>query len=226
MSSTNRQSFLSYDPVQMSLTEGTSIPPPVHTPPQTANGSSTQPTRTTKGATAASTHSDVYEPPTQGQGRSHSVRSPGAPSVTSKSPKNPGVRRLFSLSSLRSSFNSSRTSLASPSESTNNYGEDLAGVKRPSSPTDSSVTAASSTQRPQARPTTRQTGSWFRRKSRMMPSGGDQALASIGEDGRPVSKKAREHSPAPLLPEVQTLAGGKLNDGAVDWDEQLFNRRA
>lgn len=53
---------------------------------------------------------------------------------------------------------------------------------------------------------------------------GHHALGTIGEDGRPESKRAREQSPPPLLPEIKSLAGGDLKDGEVEWDEKLFRK--
>lgn len=54
-----------------------------------------------------------------------------------------------------------------------------------------------------------------------------ETLAAVDENQRPDtrdSKRSRLHSPAPLLPEVSSLAGGSLTGGEVGWDEQLFKR--
>lgn len=144
----------------------------------------------------------------------------------STTPKKRGMRRLFSLGSLRSSFSSSRASLSLPRESIDH---DAHGVKRASSPSASFATAATTQhheqqQRPPSRATIRKSDSWFRRKSGVNFANG--GLGTIGEDGRPESKRLREHSPPPLLPEIKSLAGGDLKDGEVDWDEKVFKKPA
>ncbi|QIW95125.1 hypothetical protein AMS68_000643 [Peltaster fructicola] len=214
MASRNRKSFLTYEPVAFSLTEGTNIPPPKASPPSTANGQPIQ-LRTPAQLNGSS---DAHQPTSDDATRADSLNSPQSPSITSKSPRPQGVRRLFSLNSLRSSFSSSRASLSIPREEQDDHNIDHA--KRPLSPSASVTTTASTPVRPPSR-STKKSSSWFSRKSGHWGNG---ALASIGENGQPDSKRLRDQSPAPLLPEINTLKGGNLNNGEVEWDEKLFKK--
>ena len=173
--------------------------------------------------------------------RQDSFQTPGSPASAMQPPKTAsysppaqrrpsGVRRLLSLNSLRSSFSSSRTSLAMPRESTESQPQQVNNLKRPSSPSMSFSTTASTTHQPQQTLHKKKSGSgWFRRKSGMFMLNEDhpETLAAVDENQRPDtrdSKRSRLHSPAPLLPEVSSLACGSLTGGEVGWDEQLFKR--
>ena len=56
----------------------------------------------------------------------------------------------------------------------------------------------------------------------------DQHLDAVDENHRPDtqdSKRLKEGAePAPLLPEVNALGGGRLGGGEIGWDEDLFRR--
>ena len=52
-------------------------------------------------------------------------------------------------------------------------------------------------------------------------------LDAVAEDSRPdmrESKRLKEFSPAPLLPEIGRLKGGNLGGGDLGWDEGWFKR--
>ncbi|KAK3116300.1 hypothetical protein LTR53_003490 [Teratosphaeriaceae sp. CCFEE 6253] len=150
------------------------------------------------------------------------------------------VRKLLSLSSLRSSFNSSRTSLLLPRSSSDQHSQhsqqihsQYNSLKRPSSPsiasTYASYQASVTTERPQLR--SKKSGSWFRRKSGMfLRDAADDtgSLDAVDENQRPDtrdSKRLKESEPAPMLPEVGTLRGGRLGGGQIGWDENVFGGR-
>jgi hypothetical protein len=47
------------------------------------------------------------------------------------------------------------------------------------------------------------------------------------EEGRPdtrESKRLKEMSPAPLLPDIGALGGGRITGGDLGWDEKAFKR--
>ncbi|KAK5128344.1 hypothetical protein LTR85_003012 [Meristemomyces frigidus] len=164
--------------------------------------------------------------------RADSFRTPISPasatqtqntSSPSEPPRRPsGVRKLLSLSSLRSSFNNSRTSLHT--QHPNDAPNYTTGIKRPSSPSIASTKASSFQHSYQQRPELRskKSGSgWFRRKSGMFMMNTEE-LDAVDENQRPdtrESKRLKESSPAPLLPEIGTFGGGEIG-----WDEQLFKR--
>ncbi|KAK0316380.1 hypothetical protein LTR01_000128 [Friedmanniomyces endolithicus] len=161
-----------------------------------------------------------------------------------------GMRKLLSLTSLRSSFSSSRTSLLIPQSSKEPQFQppypQYNARKRPSSPSIASTTASyyqpsiqsrappQQQQRPELR--SKKSGSWFRRKSGMFLPSSDAAadddegmLDAVDENQRPDTRdskrlKESESEPAPLLPEVGTLRGGRLGGGEIGWDESLFGR--
>jgi hypothetical protein len=161
--------------------------------------------------------------------------SPASAAQHSSSPQDPrragGVRKLFSLTNLRSSFSSSRTSLSIPRQShdTHHQPQYQNGVKRPSSPSMASTTAASTTapsslaSKPQLRQ--KKSGNWFKRKSGMF--GLDTELEAVDENQRPdtrESKRLKDTTPAPMLPEIGSLGGGTSIGGDLGWDERAFKR--
>lgn len=81
---------------------------------------------------------------------------------------------------------------------------------------------------PQMRPRSK-SGSWFKRKSGMFMFNGGPDLDAVVED-RPATResvksvKEEDHSPAPLLPELNTLGAGTSNGGDLGWDEAMFKR--
>ena len=139
-----------------------------------------------------------------------------------------GVRRLLSLSSLRSSFNSPRTSLTLPRQPSDAPAPAVNNLKRPS--TASVMSNADSTNnhpRPDLR--RKKSSGWFKRKSGMFMLNNDYTLDEVAEaSSRPDtrdSKRLKETvAPAPLLPEVGTLKGGRIGNGEIGWDENLFGR--
>ncbi|KAK1061455.1 hypothetical protein LTR74_011082 [Friedmanniomyces endolithicus] len=194
------------------------------------------------------------------KGRQDSFRTPLSPiptantNLTIPSPDLPkrrpsGMRKLLSLTSLRSSFSSSRTSLQIPQSSNEPQYQppypQYNARKRPVSPSIASATASyyqpsiqSRAPQQQQRPALRskKSGSWLRRKSGMfLPSSSNAAveddgmLDAVDENQRPDTRdskrlKESESEPAPLLPEVGTLRGGRLGGGEIGWDESLFGK--
>ncbi|KAK6401244.1 hypothetical protein LTR95_019211, partial [Oleoguttula sp. CCFEE 5521] len=184
-----RASYLSLTPVNVSLTAGTNIPPPDSPPPSPNYFPTITPFKSrppTAGGGPLSSHPTTPEdttpsawPPTPEAHKkpSHdsaikvdSLHPPPPSPLSNMGPPPPrGPRRLFSLTSLRTSFSASRTSLR-PSTSSHQAPQSL---KRPSSPTTSfapsttpSYTPSSQSQS-QSRPQRTKSGSWFRRKSGM-----------------------------------------------------------
>ncbi|KAK4553596.1 hypothetical protein LTR86_009392 [Recurvomyces mirabilis] len=155
------------------------------------------------------------------------------PTNTTSSPEQPqrrpsGVRRLLSLSSLRSSFNSSRTSLSLPRQPSDAPAPAVNTLKRPST---ASIKSHAESTNYQPRPDLRRKKSsgWFKRKSGMFMLNDDNILDAVDEStSRPDtrdSKRLKETiEPAPLLPEVGTLKGGRIGNGEIGWDENLFGR--
>lgn len=247
MSSTEKRLlFLSFTPVDMSLTAGTSIPAPPASPPQSPGGLGARPP--TPGGGPLSSHPTTpieksrWSPPTSTR---PSLNTPpisvtDSPTLSSKKiqtdyfrpPLSPasantqrrnstGVRKLLSLSSLRNSFSSSRTSLALSTQQSNTShpSEPIThGIKRPSSP--SIISSAPSQQPPQLRK--RKSGSWFRRKSAMFMVDEDGMLDSVEESkqSRPATALPQMTGPpAPRLPDVGTLRGGRLTGGTLAGDD-------
>ncbi|KAK4547711.1 hypothetical protein LTR36_000669 [Oleoguttula mirabilis] len=179
-----------------------------------------------KGSSAdgSTTNSNAWQPRVDSFRTNYSPSSATQPQNTPPPAVEPqrrpsGVRKLLSLSSLRSSFNNSRTSLHNPRTSNDapNY---TTGIKRPSSPSIASTTASSYQQRPELR-SKKSGSSWFKRKSGMFNLNVD-GLDAVDENQRPDtrdSKRMRESSPAPLLPDIGAFGGGEIG-----WDEQRFTR--
>ncbi|KAK5133396.1 hypothetical protein LTR08_007735 [Meristemomyces frigidus] len=183
------------------------------------------------------------------------IPSSPASAALSGSPPEPqrrssGVRKLLSLSSLRSSFSSSRTSLSVPRASneipqqhtTEQYSPSqytpsqyTASINRPSSPSAASTTASSHQSRPALR--SKKSASWFRRKSAMFMTNGD-ALDAVDENTRPEtrdsSKRGRDSLERPETRESKRLRTSSpapslgaidfSGTGEIGWDEQLFTR--
>ncbi|KAK3073229.1 hypothetical protein LTR53_005376 [Teratosphaeriaceae sp. CCFEE 6253] len=258
---------LSVKPVNFSLTAGTNIPAPLDSPPTSPAGSLARPP--TPGGGPLTSHPatpiDVPGafPPTPEPERGGAVfKKPSATSTTAALPHAPlarigsheqpgsppeppqrrpsNVRKLLSLSSLRSSFNSSRTSLLLPRSSSDQHSQhsqqihsQYNSLKRPSSPsiasTYASYQASVTTKPPPLR--SKKSGSWFRRKSGMfLRDAADDTgpLDAVDENQRPDtrdSKRLKESEPAPMLPEVGTLRGGRLGSGQIGWDENVFGGR-
>ncbi|KAF2211059.1 hypothetical protein CERZMDRAFT_85630 [Cercospora zeae-maydis SCOH1-5] len=139
------------------------------------------------------------------------------------------VRRMFSLSSLRHSFSSSRTSFSQrPDTSHGSYHAPC--LTRAESPSDAPSTTTpmappapmrlSNERRPAALPHKKRSGSWFKRKSHLFGMNDDGTLDVLDEDG-PEHKKFKDNQ-LPTLPEIGSLSGGRLDGGSIGWDEQLF----
>ncbi|TKA65262.1 hypothetical protein B0A55_10438 [Friedmanniomyces simplex] len=180
------------------------------------------------------------------KGRQDSFRTPMSPvsaattnqTTTTSSPDPPqrrpsGMRKLLSLSSLRSSFNSSRTSLQIPQPSNENqpYPHYTTTTrKRPSSPSVASTTASyyqpslhsqsqsqphTHPQRPDLRP--KKSSSWFRRKSGMFlptntttngaAAGGEgmMVLDAVDENQRPDTRESKRLKESEAMPAPASL---------------------
>ncbi|KAK4495967.1 hypothetical protein PRZ48_013235 [Zasmidium cellare] len=148
-----------------------------------------------------------------------------------------GVRRLFSLSSLRQSFSSSRTSLSvnrpGSSYAVSSYGTYNNTDSTPRSAVAPSImsTTASTAQapsmhsyKPNATLRKKRSSNWFKRKSGFFTMNEDGVLDVVSEDdGRSGAKRFKESSQRlPMLPEISTLGGGDLNEGSLGWDERAF----
>jgi hypothetical protein len=151
------------------------------------------------------------------------------------------VRRLFSLSSLRQSFSSSRTSLSRPDTAQGSY-----QYQRPESPGAMSMAAPSVTpssavfphhhsqahthvhahvQRPTTSLRKKRSSNWFnKRKSTLFgaqeDTQADGTLDVLSEDG-PEHKKFKDNQLL-VLPEIGSLSGGRLDGGNLGWDDKLF----
>ena len=230
----NRKSyFLSVTPVDYSLTAGTDIPPPEspqHTPePPTPGGGPLTSHPATPPASENENTDKFISEPEPNRGRTDSFRTPTSPASAAQLSSSPQtqrrpsrVRKLLSLTNLRSSFSSSRTSLSVPRSSHDT--PQTNGTKRPSSPSTTSIPASSITPRPQLRE--RKSGNWIKRKSSLFLLN-DGGLDTVQENHRPdtrESKRLKESSPAPLLPEIGLLGGGRISGGDLGWDEQAFKR--
>ena len=241
---------LSVQPVTLSLTEGTDIPAPPESPPPSSDDplrlttpdggplSSHPAADTMPGAYPTTPEPEMGNgektsltstPATSGinRDRADSFRTPYSPPTAHKPiPSNPTpgpsprLRRMFSLSSLRQSFSSSRTSLSGsrvPDED----------VQRPSSSSMTSNNLASMGPPKPSQPPLRKkrSSSWFRRKSGFFTTvnGDSSTLDVVAEDPRE-SKRFKDAKSTPFLPEIDRLGGGTLNDGQIGWDEALFKR--
>lgn len=137
------------------------------------------------------------------------------------------VRRLFSLTSLRQSFSSSRTSFSIPPSSSAGPSTEY---QRAQSPGPSMMSVPASTMhssKPSNSLRQKRSSSWFKRKSGFFQANEDGMLEVVGEDSRldtRSNKRFKESTPLPMLPEISTLSGGDLQHGSLGWDEQLFKR--
>ena len=71
----------------------------------------------------------------------------------------------------------------------------------------------------------KKSGNWFKRKSSLFLLNDD--LDTVDESHRPdtrESKRLKESTPPPLLPEIGSLRGGRISGGDLGWDEQAFRR--
>ncbi|KAK1046359.1 hypothetical protein LTR33_015087, partial [Friedmanniomyces endolithicus] len=215
--------------------------PPTPEPERESNAKTSTSTATTKG------RQDSFRTPMSPLPPATTNQTIPSPDLPKRSPS--GMRKLLSLTSLRSSFSSSRTSLHIPQSSNEPQYQPPYPLynarKRPSSPSIASTTASyyqpsiqSRAPQQQQRPALRskKSGSWLRRKSGMfLPSSNAAAdddagmLDAVDENQRPDTRDSKrlkesesESEPAPLLPEVGTLRGGRLGGGEIGWDESLF----
>lgn len=223
---TRRKSYLlSVTPVEYSLTEGTDIPAPDTAPPRSPAPDLAPPPTPGRGPLNSHPTTPPADEPSQmdtdsssarephdeaprshfisSDGASTSPRSPPTQQQYSPQPRRPsGVRKLLSLSNLRNSFSSSRTSLAIPrsSHDTHNSAHPNApstynpSLKRPSSPSMMSTTASSiapsqhlssplQPQQPQPPLRTKKSGgNWFKRKSSLFLLNGNGELDAVAED--------------------------------------------
>ncbi|GAB7351398.1 hypothetical protein MBLNU459_g2074t1 [Dothideomycetes sp. NU459] len=214
---------------------------------------------------------------------SGNVQVPPPPPPPAQRRDSKGVRKLLSLSSLRNSFSSSRTSLlvssSQPSERPSSRSTDSSqqGVKRSFSPAAASTSSPTDERQPTQPPLRkRKSQGWFRRKSSLFLFADDDStmLDSVTESqqsnnvdnpGRaseptpifrtprstprsvsnPIYRPASQYtfepaphekladrpesqytyqssrmlSPPPMLPEIETLKGGRFDGGALHADE-------
>jgi hypothetical protein len=237
----NRKSyFLSVTPVNYSLTEGTNIPPPTETlqPPTPGGGPLSSHPATPPESEKESIAEDTMSPTDTNNDRTYSFRTPTSPASAAQLSSSPnaqrpkGVRKLLSLTNLRASFSSSRTSLSQPRASNDTHPSYATNTntsyKRPASPgATSSLAPSTVVSVTGGRPPLRQqkSGNWFKRKSSLFLLNGD--LDTVEEAGRPdtrESKRLKEMSPAPLLPDIGALRGGSITGGDLGWDEKAFKR--
>ncbi|KXL42811.1 hypothetical protein M433DRAFT_6125, partial [Acidomyces richmondensis BFW] len=194
--------------------------------------------------TSHPTTPDTVAPASQPQQHPHGPLSPTSASNNySTSPRrSSGVRKLLSLSSLKSSFsNASRSSLllsstsSRPSHDHHHHhhhqydvnGQQQQGVKRrPSSPSvvstvgSTNTTATGLQARPRPPKKTSGAGGWLRRKSGFFGAGGDWggALDAVEENqGLDTAVRDSKRVKAPVLPEIGTLGGVGLG-----WNEEKF----
>ncbi|KAI6838456.1 hypothetical protein KC342_g4052 [Hortaea werneckii] len=205
---------------------------------------------------APSTHSNFK----QQQQRRESIFklpiSPASASPAAQSPEEPpqnrrasGVRKLLSLSSLRSSFNSSRTSLSlpqqQPSEPSNYHpwqSSATQGTKRPASPSMASTdTSTPDPQQPVPRHPLRSKKSgtnWFKRKSSLFMMSSDNLTELSDENSRPHTRESKRlktaiSDPMPIPPQEPVIKertpppvlpqiGNAFNGGELGWDEDMF----
>lgn len=244
-----RKSYLTLKPIDLSLTAGTNIPSPLHTPPKSPLGSARPPTAGGGPLSSHPTSADDIPgefPPTPepdnersakrssssssntNMDRTDSFRTPASPSSPNRAPskssdhKNSNVRKLFSLNNLRNSFSSSRTSLHAGRGSTDT-------APPPTQPEPNKRTGSNA---PQMRQRSK-SGSWFKRKSGMFMYNGPADLDAVVEDRPETRDSARntkedtmkeDHNPAPLLPELKSLGNGTTNGGDLGWDEGMFKK--
>lgn len=243
---------LAVTPHNVSLTDGTDIPPPPRTPskePPTPGGGplTSHPTTPEKipGAYPSSSSSNKdseHDTPEKSQidmdptilrsATNDSSPPPPPPQQQQILRKPSGVRRLFSMSNLRTSFSGSRTSLALPRASTD-YRPSTSVNDRPFTPSMSSTNSGSPVQPKQPYQSSlqrkRSGGGWFKRKSSLLWMNNDGVLDAVDED-REVddargAKRFKSAYSMPLLPEISELGGGELSGGGeLGFDASLFKR--
>ncbi|KAF2863854.1 hypothetical protein K470DRAFT_254734 [Piedraia hortae CBS 480.64] len=138
-----------------------------------------------------------------------------------------GVRKLLSFSTLRSS--TPRPSLSIGRDEMDDFGRTPTKnpLKRPASlsPSASSLLnqqptiMGSQAKRP---------AKWFKRGPGFILSRSRTTLAADRENTEPEVREAKRFkaSPAPSLPEVDTLAGAQFNGGSLGWDNAAFTYEA
>lgn len=226
--------FLTVTPVKYSLTEGTDIPPPpespvkqqpppppavVAPPPTGAGPLNSHPTTPERKIPGAYPESDVEDEADTVRKSTMDPTSPSSPEYTSSPPgiRRTGVRRMFSLTNLRQSFSSSRTSLALPRPS--NERPSTSRYDRPFTPSVDSIAGDSTTS---GRP--RRSG-WFKRKSSLFNLRGDDNTLDENSAYDPRgNKRLKSAYSVPLLPDISELAGGELDGGDLGWDASTFKR--
>lgn len=131
-----------------------------------------------------------------------------------------GVRRIFSMSNLRQSFNSSRTSLSMRPGSS--Y-QDMPQSEQQSNFNTAAPTSTEPAYLHSARPTNtlrkKRSSSWFKRKSGFFTTDSDGVLGMANEDSR---EPKRWKETLPVLPEISTLVGEDA--GSMGWDDEIFKR--
>nr|OQO31122.1 hypothetical protein B0A51_02493 [Rachicladosporium sp. CCFEE 5018] len=197
----------------------------------------------TKPSHESTTRVDSLNPPRSTNSRIAPQSSASPPPPRDMGPPPPrGPRRLFSLTSLRTSFSASRTSLRPSTPA-----QQPTSLKRPSSPTTSfapsTTPSYTSTLPNQSRPQRTKSGSWFRRKSGMfglndvaasssrLEISEPRPLGSLSEDfqpGRPGTGgskrvKSSHASDVPTL-DVGFSNENGLGSGELGWDEGMFGR--
>ncbi|CZT16008.1 uncharacterized protein RCC_01848 [Ramularia collo-cygni] len=132
-----------------------------------------------------------------------------------------GVRRIFSMSSLRQSFTSSRSSFSGGGRPGSSY-QDVSQLEA----SNYTTTAPSATEPPylhSSRPPNtlhkKRSSGWFKRKSGFFTMDSDGVLGVVNEDTRG-PKRVKET--LPVLPEISSLGG--QDAGSIGWDDQMFKR--
>lgn len=257
---------LHVQPVAYSLTSGTNIPPPPdsppitpaldHRPPTPGGGPlSSHPTNSMPGAFPPTPEPEKQRPAdttmsseSNRDTTADSFQTPTSPSSAanphdglqdSPNTRRPArVRRLFSLSSLRQSFSSSRTSLSMNNRPGSSYAVSSYGTYNTDStprttdvaPSIMSTTASTAqapsmhSSKPSATLRKKRSSNWFKRKSGFFTMNEDGVLDVVSEDdGGSGAKRFKDSSHRlPMLPEISTLGGGELNEGSLGWDERAF----
>lgn len=275
---TRRKSYLlSVTPIDYSLTEGTNIPAPDNTPPRSPAADIAPPPTPGRGPLNShpatdyeeSSHMDLVPQPSRekenghsppaarvmssdGNDSLHTTTSPPYASSPPQARRPSGVRKLLSLSNLRNSFSSSRTSLAIPRSSNDTYSTQHttpynSSMHRPSSPSMMSTTASSIGQSQQQMPPPplrkrKSNGNWFKRKSSLFLLNGNGELDSVAEDSgnRPDTRESKRmkssgggetviHRVPPERkttppPLIPEIGQGSFSGGDLGWDESSFRR--
>ncbi len=195
-------------PINYSLTDGTSIPPPPDSPIEEhvpassakADASENSPSAPANGQSATATNG-VYE----GRGRTDAHDNP--PMSPASSTRQGSIRRFLSRKSLNANYTNGTNTNASQ--------EDLAGVDRP----ESAMSFAS--QRPSL--AKKKSGSWFKR---LGSSNGSKRTSVIYEEKKPVpAPVVRMGPPPPKLPELNQLKAKITEDdgGSLGADDLFKN---